>query len=197
MDKNNKDFSPEESLLVIRSMIETTRHSFSDRSHYFLLWGWATLIGSVLQYYLMVIVQYEHHYNAWLITLVALTIHLYLMQRDHKRESVRTFINEVMGYTWTVVGFSYMVLPIVFAKIGWQYCFPFYILLYGIGTFITGKVISFRPLVYGGAGCLALAAITPYFPYEIQILFAAFGILISYIIPGHLLRYHYRKNSQS
>ena len=193
MNTADKDFSPQESLQLIRSMIDTTRHSFSDSSHYFLLWGWATMIGCVLQYYLLVVVQYPYHYNAWLVTPVALAVHIVFLYRDKKKDQVKTFINEATGYVWIAVGFSYMALAFVFSQIGWQYCFPFYILLYGIGTYISGRLIHFKPLAYGGAACLVLVALTPYFSYETQILFAAFAILISYIIPGHLLRNRYKK----
>jgi hypothetical protein len=45
----------------------------------------------------------------------------------------------------------------------------------------------------GGAACLFLVALAPYLEYTLQILITAFAILISYIIPGHLLRNQYRK----
>jgi hypothetical protein len=193
MDSTDKDFSPQESLQLIRSMIETTRNSMSDSSHYYLLWGWATMIGCLIQYFLLVVVKYEHHYFAWFITPVALLVHFIFIYRDHKKEKVKTFISDATGYLWMILGFSYFALSFVFAKIGWQYCFPFYIMLYAIGTYISGSLISFKPMAYGGAACLLLVVITPYLRYEEQILSAAFAILISYIIPGHLLRNHYRK----
>jgi hypothetical protein len=51
---NEQDFSPEESLKLIHSMIETTRNLISDKSPYFLIWGWAVMIGCFLQYYLLI-----------------------------------------------------------------------------------------------------------------------------------------------
>ena len=193
MDSTDKDFSPQESLQLIRSMIETTRNSMSDSSHYYLLWGWATMIGCLLQYFLLAVVKYQHHYFAWFVTPVALLLHFIFIYRDHKKEKVKTFISDATGYLWMIIGFSYFALSFVFAKIGWQYCFPFYIMLYAIGTYISGSLISFKPMAYGGAACLVLVVITPYLRYEEQILSAALAILISYIIPGHLLRNHYRK----
>ena len=193
MEITDKDFTPQESLQLISSMIETTRHHMSDRSHYYLLWGWATMIGCLIQYFLLAIINYKHHYFAWFITPVALLLHFIFIFRDRKKEKVKTFISDATGYLWMIIGFSYFVLSFVFAKIGWQYCFPFYILLYGIGTYISGSLINFKPMAYGGAACLVLVVVTPYLRYEEQILSAAFAILISYIIPGHLLRNHYRK----
>ncbi len=141
----------------------------------------------------MVIVKYEHHYYAWFVTPVALIIHIILIIRSNKQEKVRSFISEANGYLWTALGFSFLVLSFIFARIGWQYCFPFYILFYGIGTAVSGAMLQFKPLVIGGVVCFNCAAVAAYLPYHIQMLLTAFAILVSYIIPGHLLRLHYQK----
>jgi hypothetical protein len=196
MNNSDKDFSPQESLLLIRSMIETTKHSISDNSHFFLLWGWATMIGCITQYFLLVVVHFEKHYYAWFVTPVAVAIHLIFISRYKKDQQVKTFISEATESVWIIIGASYMALFFVFYHIGWQYCFPFYIMLYGIGTFISGSLIKFKPMKIGGIICLCLAAATSYVPYTTQILLMAFAILISYIIPGYLLRNQYRKDNQ-
>jgi len=193
MDTNDNDFSPQESLQLITSMIETTKSSISDSSHFFLLWGWATMIGCLVQYYLLAIVHYEHHYYAWFVTPIAVILHVIFIYKYEKRERVKTFISEGNSYVWIIIGLSFMALFAVFTKIGWQYSFPFYIMLYGIGTFISGSLIKFKPMKIGGLACLVLVAITPFLDYTFQILLAAFAILISYIIPGHLLRNQFRK----
>jgi hypothetical protein len=193
MSTSNKDFSPAESLQLIRSMIETTKTSLSDNSHFFLLWGWATLVGCLLQYYLLVIANYSHHYYAWLVTPIALLLHFIFIYKHKKQQRAKTFIGETMGFIWFIIGFSYLALAIVFIKIGWQYCFPFYIMLYSIGTYISGSILSFKPMRIGGGICLVLVAIAPFLDYSLQILLAAFAILISYLIPGYLLRSQYRK----
>lgn len=196
MSTTEKDFSPQESLQVIRSMIETTKHVYSDNSHFFLLWGWATFIGCVLQYYLLEVAGYRHHYYAWFVTPAALLLHVYFLYNIDKKEVVKTFINNANAYVWQIIGFGYLALAVVFFKIGWQYCFPFYILLYGVGTFITGSLLQFKPMKYAGVLCLLLVMLTPYLAYSLQILMCAFAIMASYIIPGHMLRYRYKKNNR-
>ena len=196
MNNSEKEFSPHESISIIRSMIESTKHSISDSSHYFLLWGWAVMIGCLLQYYLMVVANYAHHYYAWFVTPLAMIIHFVFVYQDKKKEKVKTFVGEMNGHLWMIIGFSMWALSFVFSKIGWQYCFPFYILLYGIGTYISGRLLEFKPLVYGGIACLVLVAVTPYLTYPIQMLMAAFAIFISYIIPGYMLRNRYKKSKK-
>ena len=195
MERSANEFSLQESLQLIRSMIESTKHSFSDKSHYFLVWGWATMVACIVQYVLLVIVRSPYHSVAWTAMIVAFILHIIFMCKDSKEEQkVKTFVGEATGTVWMSIGFAFFTLPFIFYKIGWEYCFPFYILLYGIGTFISGRLLKFRPLMIGGAGCLLLVIFTAYFRYEQQILVAAFAILISYIIPGHLLRNQYRRS---
>ncbi len=193
MKNNENDFSPQESLQLIRSMIETTKHSISDKSHYFLLWGWAVFIGCVLQYYLKAIIDYPQHYYAWYITPVALIVFIIFLIRDRKKEKVTTFIDEASKYLWTALGFSFFALSFIFSRMGWQYCYPIYILLYGVGTYVSGSLIKFRPLIIGSIICFPLAIVTAYVDFDSQIIMLALAVLVSYIIPGHLLRMQYRK----
>jgi hypothetical protein len=193
MEAKESDFSLHESLKLITQIIETTKNSLSDRSHYFLLWGWAVATGCLTQYYLKAILHYPRHYYAWLITPAAIAIHFIFVYNDHKKENVKTFINEATAYLWTSIGFSFFVLGFVFAKIGWQYCYPFYILFYAIGTYVSGSLIKFRPLIIGGLLCFVLVIVCVYQSYDHQMLVTAFAIVISYIIPGYMLRNQYKK----
>ncbi len=190
---NEEDLSPQESIKLIRSMIETTKHSISDKSHYFLLWGWAVMIGCLIQYYLKVIIGYPQHYYAWFITPVAWAIHIFFVFRDGKKIKVQTLINDANRFLWTAIGLSFFALVFIFSKEGWQYCYPIYILLYSIGTYVTGNLIKFKPLIIGGIICFPLAIITVYTNFDTEIIMLALAILVSYIIPGHLLRIQYRK----
>ena len=192
-DNNEPEFSPQQSLRLIHSMIETTKNTISNQSHYFLLWSWAVMIGCLLQYYLKVIVGYPQYYLAWLITPVAWVIHFLFLYRDAKYARVRTFVDVANAYLWTSIALGFFVLGFVFAKIGWQYCFPFYILFYGMGTYVSGRLLKFKPLVIGGLICFPLVIVAVNTSYDIQILMCALAIFISYIIPGHILRYRYKK----
>ena len=187
-----KELTPQESLSIIRSMIDKAKHTLGDSSHYFLMWGYAVLIGCVLQYSLLS-AGYEHHYRAWLVMLVALVMHFVFIARDSKRENVSTYIGDANGYLWMGIGISFSVLVFLFSRIGWQHCFPFYILFYALGTFVSGKLIRFQPLVLGGIASFVLAVVASFVKYEYQILLTAISILVSYIIPGHILRAQYRK----
>lgn len=191
--EDKDDLDPRKSLQLIRSMIETSRNAIIDTSHYYLLWGWAVMLGCLVQYGLLK-AGYPRHYQAWFVTLVATAIHLLLVRRDRHRAQVYTYVTEANNYLWIGIGSSFFIMTFIFVKIGWQYSYPFYILFYAVGTFVSGSLIKFKPLVWGGVACAVIAPVAAYVPFDLKILLLAFSILISYIIPGHLLRHQYSKN---
>ena len=193
MDTNETEFSPQESLRLISSMIETTKNSIGDNSIYFLLWGWGVFAACIGQYLLKVVFDYPNNGLVWLIIPVLLVVHIFLVLRKRRKERVKTFINETSAYLWTAIGLSFIVLIFIFSKVGWEYCGSFYILMYAIGTYVSGRLIKFKPLIIGGIICFPLAAANIYLGFDYQIIMLALAILVSYIIPGHLLRNKYRK----
>jgi predicted PurR-regulated permease PerM len=50
------------------------------------------------------------------------------------------------------------------------------------------KILQFRPLVVGGIINWLLACTAVFFHFDYQMLFAAAAILISYLIPGYLIK---------
>lgn len=183
--------TPQETLSLISSMIDKTRHTFSDRSHYFLLWGYTVFIACALQF-IMISLKYEKSYIAWLLIVPAIILHFIFIARDKKKERVSTYISEANKILWMGVGVCYIVMFFIFAKISWKFCFPFYVLIYALGTFVSGSLIRFKPLIIGGIISFIIAAGISFFDYKIQILLAALSILVSYIIPGHLLKNKYK-----
>ena len=184
-----EDFSPQESLKLIQGMLEKTRRDFSRDDVYFLIWGWITLIACTGQFILKNIVNYPGHYQIWWLVLVGIALTIYYSIKEQKTSKVKTYISESMKYLWIGMGISYFVLSMILSKTGWgNTVFPFYILLYGLGTFVSGCFIQFRPLVIGGCCAWALAITSVFVGYDYQILIAAAAILVSYIIPAYMLR---------
>jgi hypothetical protein len=189
----DSEFSPGESLLLIRNMISKTREGIYDNSKYFLIWGWGAFLACLGQFVLKVVYHRHDHYKVWFITFVCIILTVFISFSDRKRVRVKTYVGESMAYLWTGLGITFFVFSLVFMKIGWQYCYPFYMILYGLGTFVSGKVLNFIPLVIGGLVSFALAAVSVWLEYDVQVLCAAGALLASYIIPSHLLRLRFQK----
>jgi hypothetical protein len=183
------NFSPKESLMLIQSMISKTKTNLSENRFYFLFWGWFAFCAILAQFVLKVVLHYKHHYIVWSLTIPAVVITLIYSNLRNRHRSSRTYIGDSMSFLWTGVGISFFVMSFIISngKEGWYFSYPFFILLYGLGTFVSGKILQFTPLVMGGIFNWILACASVFFSFDYQMLFAAAAIFTSYIIPGHLL----------
>jgi hypothetical protein len=185
-----KNFSPEQSLQLIQSMIRKTKQDMSDNSIYFLVWGWITFIACTGQFVLKHIVNYEKHYQIWWLIMFGVAFSIYSGIKEGKKTKTRTYIGDSMKYLWMGMGISYFVLSMILTKVGWNSAvFPFFIMMYGLGTFVSGSILQFRPLIIGGIIAWVLAIGAVYVNYDYQMLFGAAAILVSYIIPAYMLRF--------
>ena len=184
------NINPHQSLDIIQSMIAKTKSNLGENRFYFLLWGWICFSAFLLQFLFKTVVGYKHHYVVWLATIPAIIITIVHSSRKENRSNVKTYIGESMGNVWMGIGISFFILSIIISNLpkGWLNAYPFFILFYGLGTFISGRILQFRPLVIGGIVNWILAIICIYVPFDYQLLLGAAAIFISYIIPGHLLK---------
>ncbi|HEY0356815.1 MAG TPA: hypothetical protein VGC29_11450 [Flavisolibacter sp.] len=183
------NFSPQQSLELIQSMINKTKSNLGENRFYFLLWGWLSFIAIIGQFVLKVIFEYEKHYLVWLLTLPAVIITVIYSSRKHSAPRVRTWVGDSMSYLWTGIGISFFILSMIITNSngGWLNAWPLFILFYGLGTFVSGRILQFSPLVIGGIFNWILSLLSIFVHFDYQLLIAAAAILTSYIIPGHLL----------
>lgn len=186
----NDNFTPEQSLQLIQSMISKTKQNMSDNSIYFLVWGWLTFIACTGQFVLKNILRYEKHYLVWTVVFIGIAFSIYQSRREKAIIKAKTYVDDSMKHLWAGMAISFFVLGMILTRLGWgTVIFPFFIMLYGLGTFVSGNFIQFKPLIVGGIIAWALAIGSTFVNYDYQMLFGAGAILISYIIPAHMLRY--------
>ncbi len=182
-------FSPEQSLQLIQAMISKTKQDMSDNTIYFLVWGWITFIACTAQFVLKHILEYEQHYYVWSLVFVGIAFSIWYGIKKERTKKAKTYIGDSMKYLWIGMGISYFVLSMILTQLGWHTTiFPFFMLLYGLGTFVSGNILQFRPLIIGGIIAWGLAIGATYVEYDYQMLFGATAILVSYIIPAYMLR---------
>ena len=184
-----ENFSPQDSLKLIQSMLEKTRQDITGNDIYFLMWGWLTFICCTTQFLLIRVFAYPKHYLVWWLTLVGVALSIFFTVRKGKDRQVKTYVNESMGYLWTGMGISFFVLSMILSRVGWETTvFPFFIMLYGLGTFISGCLLRFRPFIIGGILAWVIAVVSAWLAYDLQILAGGLAIVVSYIIPAYMLR---------
>lgn len=201
MDKEyhvtDKEFSPQDSLAVIHSMIETAKNQFGENGHLYLLWGWVVFICSVAQFLLLNVFRYEYHSMVWFLTWAAFIYQIFYLVKTKKRQRVRTYTDRIIGFVWMVFVILMGLFAFLFGReLGTAYytmMTPGFLALYGMPTFLSGIILQFRPLVIGGVGCWALSIIALFIPYEYQLLLLSAATVIAWIIPGYMMRSKYKK----
>jgi len=191
-----EQLTPEKSLELIGQMITTARKEFNDNGFMYLLWGWFAF-SAALAHYALMWVEYEYAFLPWavLMPLGGIISAIYSATRGKKQlRRVKTWVDRVMGYVWMAIVLALFVTLGVASRIGWEVSYPFLILLYGVGTFISGGIMQFRPLIAGGILCWVISAVAFFVSFDIQLLLLACALLVSYIVPGHILRHQYSKN---
>ena len=192
MDNEPESFTPEESLRVIQTMIEKTKTTVADNSFYFLLWGWLVFIGAISQYTLKVIVRTDRNPEVWWLMFIGIIGTAFNIRRGRRR-LVRTYVDEGFRNVWIVMGIAQaLIVFIFFRRNDWEHCYTIFILTYSIGCYLTGRLLRFRPLVWGAILCWVLTILTTLVDEDTNILLLAAAVLGTYIIPGHLLRAKYK-----
>lgn len=186
MDKEN--FSTEQSLHLIQSMIEKAKQDVANNSFYLLLWGWLVFIAAILHFVLMKFTDFEQPWLAWNLMLIGVVASIVRGIKDSKKETVKTYIGETMKYFGICLAILYCSLAFIFGYNDlWKFSYPIYILIYAVACFFMGSIMQFNLLKWTGLLCLPIMVLSVYVPYEWQLPLMALAILVSYIIPGHVL----------
>jgi hypothetical protein len=186
--EDDQKFSAEQSLQVIQAMIQKAKHDVANNSFYLLLWGWLIFIAALLNFGLMKFTHFEQPYLAWNLVWLGAIASIIKGIRDSKKIAVRTFVGETMKVFGISQAILYFGFVFVFGKYDlWAFAFPLYILVYAVTCFFMGALIQFPLLKWTGLLCLPIMVIAVYVSFEWQLLLMALAILISYIIPGHVL----------
>jgi hypothetical protein len=181
-------FKPEESLALINSMINTARNKLADDGFLFIFWGWL-VCGSALIHFATIKLGLDYGYYVWpvLMPLGGIFTFIYT-SRQKKKERVKTYLDVYFGYVWIAFGIALLATLAFLPVHGIQHTYFFLMILYGIATFISGGLLSFKPLIIGSFCAFGCAIASVFFSDTEQLLWISLSLLGSYVIPGHLLR---------
>lgn len=188
-----KELSEKESLLIIQQMIYKAKSNIGQNSIFYLIWGWAVLVAALGEY-LLVQLNYELHWLVWPVFMIAAAvISLFMGRKISQHHKYVTFVDHSMRYIWIGFGAFLFLIFLMSPLIGWKGCYFLIIGLYGLGTFISGGILRFRPLIFGGIASLVISATSVLAQAYIQgeqdiLLLLSLSIVVSYLIPGYMLR---------
>jgi hypothetical protein len=185
------NLTEQQSIKIIHEMIATSKNKIKDNSFFYLLWGWLVLVASLSHYLLLKMGYYDYAYLPWpILMLGGMVASIIVGYRIGKKAKVISYFDKMMIYLWYGFFFTLMVIIVMaaFQKIPWVTTNALIISLYGLGTFVSGGVLRFRPLIFGGISCWIISIIAFFVAPQNVLLLTALSIIISYLIPGYILK---------
>lgn len=182
------DMTPGQSLKLIEEMIAQAKRSFHRQSYYFMLWG-ILLIAAMLFNYVMVLRGSDIGGYAWSVMGVVGGVLSFIHgAREGRSKPVTSPIDRIIVWLW--MAFVATLLITMFAGAGSEHTMPIgsIIVLTGMPTFVTGQLIRFRPLVFGGLLFWVLGAVSYFVPMSAVVWIFIAAIFFGYLVPGYLLK---------
>ena len=165
----------------------------------FLAWGYPTVIVLIAEFAALLI--WNEDWCSWLwagIPLIGTPLMIYFLNEDYERTHRRTLDQNVILMMWIFIGFACCLGGAAMSVTGvfQQSFFALLSLLCGLGCFMTGIILHFRPKTICGIIASFLSVIPLFFQGDLwpwQLFATAINVVISLIIPGHMFR-RYVKN---
>ena len=191
---NDQELSNEQSMAIIRQMINQAKTNITDSGLSWLLWGTLLFLTSVSTY-IFIDIGSRNIFLAWnifgAVTIVLLTYDIF----KPKKKLARTYVDDLLKMV--DIGFIISLFTIIFSinvAVKPSVGFGFFLMIFAFLMLIKGGAIKSRSLIVGAAvnwvGAIAIF-ISKEFKYDMLIMAGA--VLAGYIIPGILLWSQYRK----
>lgn len=183
----------EESFQIIKSMIETEKARFNENGFVYLFWGWLAIFCATLEYVLMFSGIHQHYYVWFTMVLGGIFIGFYF--RNKKGSTPMPLTGRVLAYIWTFIGLNVFIFAFLFPITAGSLLLFFILAMIGIGTIISGALIRFSWLTYGGIICNILAFVTIFSKPVYWGVISIVAIIFADLIPGYMLRAKYRNQN--
>ena len=191
----------EELDIITRTRGEVMSSKELTGENLFLAWGYPTAIILILEFAALLI--WNEDWCSWLwmgIPLFGVPLMMYFLNEDYERTHHRTLEANVILMMWIFIGFASCVGGAAMGFAGvFQYCYCSYQgLLCGMGCFMTGIILHFRPKTICGIIASLLSAVPLFFQGDLwpwQLLTTSITVVVSLIIPGHLFRRYVRRHN--
>jgi hypothetical protein len=187
MTSDKENLTARESLDLISSMIAQTKGNVDKNSFYFLLWGWTILLANLGVYTLIVFADVKNPFMVWAITIPAAIVSGIYGARQEKNAVVSTHLDVISKWLWIGFGISTFIVVFFGKMINYQIN-PVISTLAAVPTFVSGVLLKFKPLKFGGIAFWILGIASFLVHNENQFLISALAIALGYLVPGYMLR---------
>lgn len=214
MNGQEKILTEKESLDLITQMINKAKDACHDTGMAAIMWGSVIAICSLVRLS-EIHFGYKLPFDIYLLTLVAVIPQIYLSIKEKKERKVKAYGDVFFDYLW--LGFGICIFLMIFIttaiyrELGpvaeeyrqmkgeslsfrfYEYNAAFFLLLYGLPTFVSGVSMKFKPMLWGGLICWICCIASIYTTIKIDLLLIAASSVLAWLIPGIIMEKEYRK----
>jgi len=188
MKHMERDMTPDESLRLIEGMINQAKQSFHRMSFYFLLWGVLLLLAMASQVLTGYAGWSDHGYAWGVVGIIGAVVSAIHGMREGKRTRVETATDRVLMWLWTAFIITLLTTVVGAGVAGYTTPVASIMVLTGLPTFLTGQMMRFKPLIYGGILFWVLGAACFLAEPVIMAVLYIVAMLFGYIVPGLMLK---------
>ena len=98
IENPENNFSPQQSLQLIESMINRAKDKYAEDGFMYLLWGWLVFACSIMQFVLLHVFGYTYHYIVWLATIPVFIYQAYYVKKKRRRQKAVTYADSIISY---------------------------------------------------------------------------------------------------
>jgi hypothetical protein len=176
-------------------MILKARNHISENGKLYLLWGWVILFCSLGFFVLDKILHYKKPQLIWMTTFAAVIYMLIYLRKEGRMRVVRTYTDDLVSYVWITFVVLMLLGSFIMGRIPefYLYNYPIVLLFYGVPTFLSGIILRFRPLIYGGIICWVLSILSTFINFHYHSLLVSVAVISAWIIPGYILKRKFKQ----
>lgn len=181
-----------EGLQLIESMINKAKDNFSESGTLYLVWGFAIFICSLVQFVGIYFFNNNYAYNVWFLTWAVFIYQMIFLAKKQHKARVRTYTDDIIKYVWiSFVVCMFLVFMVLMFRNEYYLINSCILVLYGIPTFLSGKILKVPSLILGGIFCWVLAFSSAFIDPQFHVLLLSLAVVCAWIIPGFYLRKKY------
>ena len=185
----------QDQIQLINDTINKTKENLKESSFNFIFWGLLIAVLSFFHYAFPEVVQQTNYSTLlyWvLIPVIGMAITVTYNIKTSTKVGYETYMGRTLKIIWGVFNISWILLVFISfeKKINPTESILF---LLGVMVFITGLLIRFKPLSFGGISVIICSILCVYTPNNSWLLLNGIAAVLGLLIPGISL--YYRKSN--
>jgi len=189
------NLTEKDSLKLITEMIKAAKGNANQSFFHIIMWGWVISTICIAQFIMIRFSDWgKNSVYIWLLVLPFGIVSSVYGYKQGRKEKVKTFIDSVYAWVWIAFVISLtLVLIISFRNV--MSITPLVLVTAGTATFLSGQIIKFKPLIWGGLAFWGWSLVAFGLQNELNLIINALAIFTGYLIPGYMLKNKLKKNA--